>query len=91
VDIKVFIKYGITLSLEEIDAQVSHMQNLIFSECSFIGDEQFKCEPNQEIFEIIFSHMPLNEAIEPEVLSTIILDIAESLALWILDNATLPF
>ena len=89
VDIKVFIKYGITLSLEEIDAQISHIQNLIFSECSFIGDEQFKCEPNQEIFEIIFSHMPLNEALEPEVLSTIILDIAESLALWILDNATI--
>lgn len=89
-DIKVFIKYGITLSLEEIDTQVSHMQNLIFSECSFIGHEQFKCEPNKEIFEIIFSHMPLNEALEPEVLSTIILDIAESLALWILDNATLP-
>mgnify|MGYP006209975651 FL=1 len=33
--------------------------------------------------------MPLNEALEPEVLSTIILDIAESLALWILDNATI--
>jgi hypothetical protein len=90
VDIKVFIKYGIELSLEEIDTQISHMQNLIFSECSFIGDEQFKCKPNKEIFDIIFNHLPLNEALEPEVLSTIILDIAEDLALWILENATLP-
>ena len=90
VDIKVFIEYGINLSLEEIDKQVSHMQGLIFSDCSFIGDEQFKCEPNQEVLDIIFEHMPLNEALEPEVLSTIILDIAETLALWILENSTIP-
>lgn len=89
VDIKVFIEYGINLSLEEIDKQVSHMQGLIFSDCSFIGDEQFKCEPNQEVLDIIFEHMPLNEALEPEVLSTIVLDIAEALALWILEQATI--
>lgn len=89
-DIKVFIKYGITLSLEEIDMQISHIQGLIFSECKFIGDEQFKCKPNQEIFDIIYAQLPLNEALEPEVLSTIILDIAETLALWILENSTIP-
>ena len=33
--------------------------------------------------------MPLNEALEPEVLSTIVLDIAEALAFWILDRATI--
>ena len=87
VDIKVFIQYGITLSLEEIDRQVSHMQSLIFTSCSFVEDDLFQCQPNQEVLDIIFSHMPLNEAIEPEVLSTIVLDIAEDLALWILDEA----
>ena len=89
-DIKVFIEYGINLTLEEIDRQVSHMQSLIFSECSFVDEDLFQCQPNQEILDIIFSHMPLNEAIEPEVLSTIVLDIAEELALWILEQATQP-
>ena len=60
VDIKVFIQYGITLSLEEIDRQVSHMQSLIFSSCSFVEDDLFQCQPNQEVLDIIFSHMPLN-------------------------------
>lgn len=89
-DIKVFIEYGINLSLEEIDRQVSHMQSLIFSECLFVDEDLFQCQPNQEILDIIFSHMPLNEAIEPEVLSTVVLDIAEELALWILEQATQP-
>ena len=66
------------------------MQSLIFSECSFVDEDLFQCQPNQEILDIIFSHMPLNEAIEPEVLSTIVLDIAEELALWILEQATQP-
>ena len=47
----------------------------------------YKCAPNEKVLEIMFKHIPLNEGLEPEVLSTIILDIAEELALLILKLA----
>ena len=84
---KTYRKYGIDLSVEIIDDQVSYMQELIFSECTLVEDGMFKCSPVPEVLEIMMKHIPLNEAIEPEVLSTIMLDIAEELALWILKLA----
>jgi len=88
VEVSVLVQYGIKLSLEEVDKQLSEMQDIIFSQCSFVGDEQFKCVPNDEVMSMFQDHIPLGEPLEPEVLSTILLDLAEDLALWILREAS---
>lgn len=87
-EVSVLVQYGIKLSLEEVDKQLSHMQDIIFSQCSFVGDEQFKCVPSDEVMTMFQDHIPLGEPLEPEVLSTILLDLAEDLALWILRESS---